>query len=70
MSNKGLYDKLDENARCIGDIDNYYGGLSVSSADNKFYWSIENWDGYYWKEIPEELYMALLKYQEDYKHTF
>lgn len=54
----------------IGEIENYYGGLSVSSNEGKFYWSIEDWDGENWKEIPEELYMSLLKYQEDYKHTF
>lgn len=65
---KELYDKLDENARYISDIENYYGGLRVSSDDNKFYWGIKNWDGENWKEIPEELYRALLKYQEEYKH--
>lgn len=27
MCNKELYDKLNENARCVGDIDNYYGGF-------------------------------------------
>lgn len=46
------------------------GGLSVSSSDNKFYWSIEDWDGESWKEIPEYLYNTLLKYEEEYKHTF
>lgn len=68
--NDELYDKLDENARYIGDIENYYGGLRVSSDDGKYYWGIENYDESYWSEIPEELYMALLKYQEKYKHTF
>ena len=70
MCKNELYDKLCENSRRIGDIMNYYGCLSVSSNDGKFYWSIGNYDGEDWSEIPEELYMELLNYQEEYKHTF
>lgn len=70
MRNNELHKKLDENSQYIGDIDNYYGGLSISREGGRYYWSIENWDGQYWKEIPEYLYVALSKYQEEYKHTF
>lgn len=48
----------------IGKIGNYYGGLSVKQADDKFYWSIENYDGPYWEEIPESLYRELLAFEE------
>lgn len=37
----------------IGDIGNYYGSLSVKAENGKFYWSIENWDGEHWDEIPK-----------------
>jgi len=46
----------------IGGIGNYYGGLNVKEEDGKFYWSIENWNGFHWEEIPSYLYEALIKY--------
>lgn len=48
----------------IGTIGNYYGGLAVKSEGDKFFWSIENFDGYDWVEIPENLYRTLLDYEE------
>jgi len=53
-----------DNCRDIGEIGNYYGGLSTGKVLDKFYWSIENWDGSYWEEIPEYLYVALNSYQD------
>lgn len=53
----------------IGNIGNYYGGLSVRSEDGKHYWSIENYDGHDWKEIPVSLYTALVEYEEDRKRA-
>jgi hypothetical protein len=47
----------------IGNISNYYGGLSVKTEDNKCYWSIEDYDGHDWTEIPESLYRALVEYE-------
>jgi hypothetical protein len=49
----------------IGDIGNYYGGLCIKEC-GKFYWGIENYDGTQYKEIPEFLYDALLRYQTEY----
>ena len=48
----------------IGTISNYYGGLSAKEVDGKFYWSIENYDGEDWEEIPESLYRELLKFND------
>lgn len=31
--------------KSIGEIGNYYGGLSVKEEDGLFFWSIDNWDG-------------------------
>ena len=45
-------------------IGNYYGNLEIKEDDGKFYWSIENWDGDHWQEIPVELYGCLLKYKD------
>lgn len=49
----------------IGDIGNYYGCLSVMEEGGKFFWSIEDWDGRRWQEIPESLYIELIKFEEE-----
>jgi hypothetical protein len=50
----------------IGDIGNYYGGLSVKKEDDKFYWSIENCGGERnWYGIPEYLYITLVHYENE-----
>lgn len=49
----------------IGKIGNYYGGLFVKEEDGKFYWAIENWDGFEWEEITKTLYLELLPHGED-----
>lgn len=48
----------------IGEIGNYYGSLEVKEDNGKFYWGIDNYDEMRWEEIPEELYTALLKYEQ------
>lgn len=53
----------------IGSIRNYYGGLAVKLEDGKYFWSIEDHGGHIWEEIPEELYRALLKYNEGARRT-
>jgi hypothetical protein len=50
--------------REIGSIGNYYGGLYVKNENDKYYWSIENWDGMDWEEIPESLYDELVKFED------
>jgi hypothetical protein len=49
----------------IGEIGNYYGGLFIAKEDSKYYWGIENYDGFFWEEIPEEVYNCLLKYENE-----
>lgn len=51
----------------IGNISNYYGGLSVKQENGKFFWSIENWDGQHWSEVPEYLFKALNRYEKQRK---
>lgn len=51
--------------REIGEIGNYYGMLYVKEDNGRFFWSIENFDGHYWQEIPEDLYMKLLEYADE-----
>lgn len=48
----------------IGGIGNYYGGLSVVDLNGRYYWSIENWDGHNWEEIPKSLYDELMKFNK------
>lgn len=53
----------------IGTIGNYYGGLSVKEDGGKYFWSIENYTGYNWEEIPKYLYDALLKFQAEQEQS-
>ena len=53
------------NTRKIGDIGNQYGSLKVKQEDGKFAWSIENWDGDEWEEIPEYLFAALNRFEDE-----
>jgi len=47
----------------IGEIGNYYGGLRLKEQiDGSFHWSIENWDGEHWQEIPDYLAKSLLQF--------
>jgi hypothetical protein len=48
----------------IGGIENYYGGLWLKKDEDLIYWSIENYDGHGWEEIPESLYLALLEFEK------
>lgn len=50
--------------REIGSIGNYYGCLRVREESNRFFWSIENYDGDHWEEIPESLYLELIKFND------
>jgi len=49
----------------IGDISNYYGGLTVKEENGLYYWSIYNYDGHNWEEIPKYLYDALIQYESE-----
>ena len=46
----------------IGDVGNYYGGLHVKEQGGKFWWAVENYDGFHWEEITERLYRELMKF--------
>ena len=50
--------------KVIGGIGNYYGRLEVKKEHDKYYWAIEDWDGFFWEEISESLYKELLKHNE------
>ena len=48
----------------IGRIGNYYGGLCVKEEGGKFFWSVENYDGQNWEEIPKSLYDELIGFND------
>lgn len=54
-------------AREIGRIGNYYGRLAVKEENGKYFWSIEDWDGHHWDEIPKLFYDELVKYDDSLK---
>lgn len=52
---------MDENIIYVGACNNYYGGLSVKEEDGKFFWSIENYNGFSWYDISENLFKLLIE---------
>lgn len=43
-------------------ISNYYGSVEVYTKDNKYYLTLEDYDGVYGVEISEDLAMAIQEY--------
>lgn len=59
-----VVDRTEHKIIGIGKIGNYYGCLSVVQLTNgKCYWSIEDWEGHNWEEIPQSLYNELIKFE-------
>ena len=57
---------MSEKEKQIGDIANYYGGLSVKFENGKYFWGILNYDSDFgWDEIPKSLYDELIKYENN-----
>lgn len=49
----------------VGAVGNYYGCLCVKVENGLPYWSIEDWDGHCWEEITPDLYLALMKFNDE-----
>ncbi len=57
---------MSDQIREIGEIFNSTGFLyTKKSKDYKYYWSIGGYDGHIWFEIPEYLYIALNKHEDE-----
>lgn len=54
-----------EEIKSIGTIGNYYGCLSLRKNGNKFEWSIKNYSGDDWDEIPDYLFQALTRFEDE-----
>ncbi len=52
-------------ARQIGEIYNYYGSLHTKKEGGKYYWTIECAVSELWEEIPQYLYEALNRFQDE-----
>lgn len=39
---------------------NNYGNLTIKEEDGKYFWSVEDYDGHDWREIPKYLYHAIM----------
>ena len=53
-----------ENSKGIGTISNYYGGLNIVEKEGKYYWSLDNYDGNRWEQIPQYLFDSLDHYEK------
>lgn len=47
------------------EVGNYYGNLCIKQVKDKFFWSVESWDGHHWSEIPERLYKELERFANE-----
>jgi hypothetical protein len=56
---------LSTSTREIGSICNTYGGLEVCQEDGRFLWAIMDWCAETWEEIPEYLFLALNRFQDE-----
>lgn len=67
LTNK-MNDLYEPNAVSIGDVSNQYGGISVSKEGGCYFWALQDWSGdYIAEEITQELYEALIKFEEERK---
>jgi hypothetical protein len=62
-TNETLVNSTD--TREIGTICNTYGGLEVQQQDGRFFWAIMDWCAETWEEIPEYLFLALNRFQDE-----
>ncbi len=44
-------------------VANYYGGIHVSHLNGKYFWAVENYSGFDWFEISEQLFNALIDWE-------
>jgi hypothetical protein len=51
--------------RTIGGICNFYGGLMVKQENGLFWWAISDWDDDEWEEIPDYLFAALNRFEDE-----
>lgn len=49
----------------VNNIGNYYGNLLIKQEGGKCWWVIEDYTAHDWREIPRELFEALLRYNQD-----
>lgn len=61
---KSEIEPANREAREIGGIRNYYGGLSIKVEAGICYWGIKDYGGFFWEEIPPRLYAALNAFQD------
>ena len=55
---------MSKKSTSIGQIGNYYGGLSIYEKDGVYFWGIDDVYETDWEEIPKSLYDSLLAFQE------
>ena len=51
--------------REIGTISNHFGWLEVQQQDGRFFWAIMDWCAETWEEIPEYLFLALNRFEDE-----
>ena len=51
--------------RLIGKLENYYGGIEVKEERGKYYWCIPDYNGEVCEAIPQYLFEALNKFQDE-----
>jgi len=55
--------------RQVGQINNYYGGLIVKQDEKGLWWGIEGCNGTSWYSIPQYLFDALMRHEDERTKT-
>ena len=65
------YEDSDEfdDVRQIANRSHFYGDVYTARIGSRFYWSIEDYNGIRWTEIPRYFYDALNKYDADLRNA-
>ena len=55
---------MENEGKQIGGIGNYYGSLHIRVGNGVHQWGIENYNGFFWEDIPKSLYDEMVKFQD------
>ena len=50
---------MTDSTKRVGNATNYYGGVHIRQHGDRYFWSVENYSGFDWEEIPHSLFVAL-----------
>jgi len=53
----------------LSKLSNYYDNLELKEEDGTYYLGTPSYDRTHWQKIPEYLYLAIVKFENDSEYT-